>query len=269
MQQASLVTGASQGVGRGIVEGLSEAGQTVFFTGRDNARLTQVEREANALGGKCFARQVDHNDDTAVHALVAEITKNNSIGLLVNNVWGGYERMVENGRFTFIDSFWEQPLWRWDAMMNTGVRAAYVASQLVVQNMLEHGQGVIINISFWAAQKFTGNTLYGIAKAATDKMTADMAIELKGKGIQVISLYPGLVRTEKVMANAAYMDLSNSESPRFIGRVISALQTNMKLREELNGAVAVAADIARRLGVVDIDGSLPEPLTLDAIQAKS
>jgi NAD(P)-dependent dehydrogenase (short-subunit alcohol dehydrogenase family) len=263
MQQASLVTGASQGVGKGIVEGLSEAGQTVFFTGRDSARLTQVEREANALGGTCFARQVDHNDDTAVNALVAEITENNAIGILVNNAWGGYERMVENGKFTFIDSFWEQPLWRWDAMMTTGVRAGFVVSQLAVRNMLDHGGGLIINISFWAAQKFTGNTLYGIAKAATDKMTADMAVELKNTNIHVISLYPGLVRTEKVMANAAYLDLSNSESPRFIGRVISALQTNMKLREELNGAVAVAADIARRLGVVDSDGSSPEPLTLE------
>ena len=266
MRQVSLVTGGSQGVGKGIVEGLAEAGQCVFFTGRDNARLEQVEKEATALGGECFARVVDHHDDAAAGALIDEITGTATMDLLVNNVWGGYENMVENGRFTFIDPFWEQPLWRWDAMMNIGVRSAFVITQRVVRHMLEQGEGLIINISFWAAQKHTGNTLYGMAKAATDKMTSDMARELQDKGIQVISLYPGLVRTEKVMANAEYLDLSNSESPRFIGRTIAALKQDMAMREALNGQVVVAADIARKLGVVDIDGKSPEPLTLEKIQ---
>lgn len=265
MKQVSLVTGGTQGVGKGVVEGLAEAKHTVFFTGRDHTRLQQVEQEASALGGECFARKVDHHDDAAVTALVNEITKDHSIGLLVNNVWGGYERMVEDGRFTFIDPFWEQPLWRWDAMMNIGARAAFVTSQQVVRHMLEVGEGLVINISFWAAQKFTGNSLYGITKAATDKMTSDMAVELREKNIHVISLYPGLVRTEKVMMNAEHMDLSNSESPLFIGRVIAALKDNRELTKELNGKVAVAADVARKLGVTDIDGKSPEPLTLNDI----
>ena len=59
--------------------------------------------------------------------------------------------------------------------MNIGVRAAFVASQLATRIMLKQNGGLIINISFWPAQKYTGNTLYGMAKAATDKMTADMA----------------------------------------------------------------------------------------------
>jgi dehydrogenase/reductase SDR family protein 1 len=142
------------------------------------------------------------------------------------------------------------------------VRAAFVASQLATRAMLKQQGGVIINISFWPAQKYTGNMLYGIAKAATDKMTSDMAVELKNRNIKVISLYPGLVRTEKVMANAQYMDLTNSESPRFIGRTIAALVREPDLLDEFNGKVAIAADIARRSGVVDVDGNSPVPLTL-------
>jgi dehydrogenase/reductase SDR family member 1 len=258
----AIVTGGSLGVGKGIVEGLAEARNTVFFTGRDLDRLAQTEAEGRRLGGKVSARQVDHADDGQVESLFAEIEKEHQLGLLVNNVWGGYERMVENERFTFVDPYWEQPLWRWDAMMNIGVRAAFVASQLATRIMLKQDGGLIINISFWAAQKYTGNTLYGMAKAATDKMTADMAVELKHKNIKVISLYPGLVRTEKVMANAEYMDLRNSESPRFIGRTIAALRQDENLINEFNGKVAIAADMARRLGVTDIDGKSPEPLTL-------
>jgi NAD(P)-dependent dehydrogenase (short-subunit alcohol dehydrogenase family) len=260
------VTGGSLGVGKGIVEGLAEAGMRVYFTGRDAERLAQVEREGSALGGKVFARKVDHTDDSQIVALFAELekTEGHAPDLLVNNVWGGYENMVEGNRFTFVDPFWEQPLWRWDSMMTTGVRAAFVASQLATRSMLNRGGGLIVNISFWPAQKFTGNTLYGIAKAATDKMTADMAAEFqrRGKDISVISLYPGLVRTEKVMANAAYMDLSNSESPRFIGRVIAAMRDKTALLKELNGKVVVAADMARQLGVTDIDGASPRPLSL-------
>ena len=55
--------------------------------------------------------------------------------------------------------------------------------------------GLIVNISFWAAQKHIANVAYGVSKAATEKMTADMAVELKPYGVAVVSLYPGLVRT--------------------------------------------------------------------------
>ena len=125
-----------------------------------------------------------------------------SIDILVNNVWGGYERMMEDGVFTWSKPFWEQPLWRWDAMFDAGVRAHYYASQLAARSMVARQRGLIVNISFWAAQKHVGNVAYGVSKAATDKMTSDMATELKAHGITVVSLYPGLVRTEKVMQAA-------------------------------------------------------------------
>src|SRR5829696_2456361 len=122
--------------------------------------------------------------------------------ILVNNVWGGYERMVDGGEFTWPKPFWEQPLWRWDAMFSAGVRAHFHASRLAAPSMIAQRRGLIVNISTWAAQKRIGNVPYGASKAATDKMTADMAIELKPYNVSVVSLYPGLVRTEKVIEAA-------------------------------------------------------------------
>jgi NAD(P)-dependent dehydrogenase (short-subunit alcohol dehydrogenase family) len=87
-------------------------------------------------------------------------------------------------------------------MFSAGVRAYYQASQLAAPAMIARRPGLIVNISFWAAQKHIGNVAYGISKAATDKMTADMATELKPYGVAVVSLYPGLVRTEMVMESA-------------------------------------------------------------------
>src|SRR5262249_61771048 len=95
--------------------------------------------------------------------------------------------------------------------------------RLAAPSMIAAHRGLIVNISFWAAQKYLSNVAYGVSKAATDKMTADMARELKEHNVAVVSLYPGLVRTEKVMEAAAWLDLSNSESPQFIGRAIAGL----------------------------------------------
>jgi len=95
-------------------------------------------------------------------------------------------------------------------------------------------------------------------------MTADMAHELCEHGVAVISLYPGLVRTEAVMeaARGGWMDISNSESPEFIGRVIAALSWDPQLMA-LTGQVVIAAQAARELDVLDIGGKQPVPLTLE------
>ena len=118
-----------------------------------------------------------------------------------------------------------------------------------------------MNISTWAAQKHIANVAYGVSKAATDKMTADMAAELRPHGVTVVSLYPGLVRTEKVMEAAAWLDLSNSESPEFSGRAIAALAGDADVIRH-SGTVLVAAQLAAEYGFTDIDGKTPRPLTL-------
>lgn len=169
--------------------------------------------------------------------------------------------MNENGQFTWMLHFWEQPMHRWSSMMDAGVRAAFVASAHAARLMIPHKRGLIVNISQWAAQKPLGNTLYGISKAATDKLTADTAHELRPHNIAVVSLYPGMVRTELVMAAAQWLDLSNSESPEFQGLVIAALARDPKLMDR-SGSVQVTAALAQDYGIVDIDGKQPKPLTL-------
>ena len=131
----------------------------------------------------------DHCDEADVLTTFARVTRETQgIDILVNNVWGRYERMIDNGVLTWSKPFWEQPVWRWDAMFSAGARAHYRASQLAAPSMIAKGHGLIVNISFWAAQKHIGNVAYGVAKAATDKMSADMAVELAPHGVAVVSL---------------------------------------------------------------------------------
>jgi len=72
------------------------------------------------------------------------------------------------------------------------------------------------------------------------------------------------VRTEKVIEAAAYLDLSNSESPQFIGRAVAALATDPNILEK-SGSILVAAALALEYGFADIDGKQPRPLTLDDV----
>jgi NAD(P)-dependent dehydrogenase (short-subunit alcohol dehydrogenase family) len=146
-------------------------------------------------------------------------------------------------------------------MFTAGVRAHYHASQIAAPTMVAQRRGLIVNVSFWAAQKHVGNVAYGVSKAATDKMTADMAAELRPHDVTVVSLYPGLVRTEKVMEAAAYLDLSNSESPEFVGRAVAALAADPDALRH-SGRVLIAAALAQEYGFTDVDGKTPRPLTL-------
>jgi dehydrogenase/reductase SDR family member 1 len=253
--QVAVVTGGTFGVGRGIATELARYGARVFVTGRS-------AHSESFSDDRITAMRCDHRIDAQVLAAFDRIARDaGAIDILVNNVWGGYERMVEDGEFTWAKPFWEQPLWRWDAMFSAGVRAHYHASQLAAPAMVAQRRGLIVNISSWAAQKHIGNVAYGVAKAATDKLTADMATELRPYGVTVVSLYPGLVRTEKVLAAAAVLDLTNSESPEFIGRAVAALAGDPAVMRH-TGSVLVAASLAAEYGFTDRDGTVPRPLTL-------
>jgi dehydrogenase/reductase SDR family protein 1 len=253
--RVAVVTGATKGVGRGIARELARQGARVVVTGRSVPDHQPFEEPITAI--RC-----DHREDGQVDAAFERIAREaGSIDILVNSVWGGYEGMVENGEFTWSRPFWEQPLWRWDAMFAAGVRACYRASQLAAPAMVARQRGLIVNISFWAAQKHIGNVAYGVSKAATDKLTTDMAAELRRHGVTVVSLYPGLVRTEKVMEAAPFLDLSNSESPEFVGRAVAALAADPDVLRQ-TGKVLVAAAVASEYGFTDIDGKAPRPLTL-------
>lgn len=250
----ALVTGGSRGVGRGIAQFLAESGVVVYVTGRSVACSDLPDNVARI--------SCDHRDDGQVAAAFAQIeTEQGRLDILVNNAWGGYEKMVEETEFTWNRPLWVQPLWRWDAMMSVGVRGALVASQHAARIMIRSRSGLIVNLSFWAAQKYVGNTLYGCAKAATDKLTSDMAHELAPRDVGVVSLYPGLVRTEAVMAAADFLDLSNCESPQFIGRAVHALACDPR-KMDRSGQVLIAAQLGLEYGFTDVDGRRPRPLSL-------
>ena len=268
----ALVTGASRGVGKGVALGLGEAGATVYLTGRTveegqavgglSGNLHQTAAEVEQLGGRGIAVRCDHLDDAQVRALVEQIGREHGrLDILVNNVWGGYEHFYDGTEFWLERGFWTMPIARWDKMFQAGVRAHFVASAFAAPLMIEQRSGLIVNISFFAAQRDDRGVAYGTAKAADDQMARCMAHELREHNVAAVSLYPGLVRTESVLRAAEHFDLSNSESPQFIGRAIAALAADPEIMRK-SGQVLVAAQVALDYGFADIDGKQPRPITV-------
>ncbi|GAB4122088.1 MAG: SDR family NAD(P)-dependent oxidoreductase [Roseiflexaceae bacterium] len=268
----ALVTGASRGIGKGIAQGLGEAGATVYVTGRTTEEgraavtlpgtIHQTAEEVSRLGGIGIAVHCDHTDDDQVAALFERITaERGHLDILVNNVWGGYEFFNDGTEFWKEGGFWTLPLSRWDKSFDAGVRAHYVASVMAAPLMIAQRSGLIVNISFFAAQRNDKGVIYSVAKSADDRMVACMAHELREHQVAVVSLYPGLVRTEGVMKAADFFDLSNSESPQFIGRAVAALAADPQIMAQ-SGQVLVAAAVAQIYGFSDVDGKQPRPLTV-------
>ncbi|MCU7725011.1 SDR family NAD(P)-dependent oxidoreductase [Actinoplanes sp. KI2] len=269
-QRVAVVTGASRGVGKGIALALGAAGYVVYVTGRSTGdRVTfpvlggTVEESARAVtaaGGTGVAVACDHTDDRQTAALFERVRdERGGLDLLVNNVWGGYASYHEDRPADMQGPFWEQPLRVWDDMFTSGVRAHYAATVLAVP-VLRAG-ALVVTVSFFPGSYLNGTdqVAYSVAKAADDRMVAVTAAQLTARDVTAVALYPGLVRTESVLRAAEFFDLSNSESPEFVGRAVAALAADPDVRRH-TGRCVVAAELAEVYGFTDVDGSRPSSI---------
>lgn len=261
----AVVTGASRGIGKGAALALGDAGATVYVTGRTlqegaaplPGTIGQTAAEVDARGGRGIAVQCDHADDDQVRALFERVqAEQGRVDILVNNVFA-----LPDSEQLFGTPFWEQPLSFWDTMHRVGLRSHYVASALAAPMMVERGRGLIANISSFGAARYAVNVAYGVGKAGVERLTADTAHELKRHGVAVVTLWPGVVRTERILAlgEDSPFDMSVTESPELTGRAVVALACDDAVLEH-TGKRRIVAELAEQYDFVDIDGTRPRSL---------
>ena len=261
--RVAIVTGASRGIGRGCAVGLGARGATVYCTARrtsgasppEPGSVEAVAAEVDADGGRGVAIACDHRDDDAVEALFARVEREaGRLDVLVNNAF------IIPDELTSGKPFWEVPLSNWDDMVDVGTRSAYAASRLAAPRMIEQGAGLIANISSSGATEYAWHVAYGVGKAALDRLTADTAHELRRHGVAVVSLWPGLVLTERNEANRGRvkgLDFSGAESLYFTGRAVASLATDERVLER-SGKAWTSRALADEFGFKDVDDRLPE-----------
>jgi NAD(P)-dependent dehydrogenase (short-subunit alcohol dehydrogenase family) len=260
-----VVTGASRGAGRGIAYELGAAGATVYVTGRsirgattDN-RPETIEETAHgvtARGGKGIAVRCDHTNENEVRELFNRIEQEHGrIDILVNSVFGGSETSLPSGEGKF---FWQRPLEHWDAMMVAGPQAYLMTSRYAVPLMLPHRDGLIVNITFFIKNKISGNLYYDLAMNAVNRMTLGMAKELNEHNVSVVALCPGWMRTERVIDASFGPEHGTTETTMYVGRAVVALASDVQV-SDLSGNAMTVAELARKYGFTDIDGTQPQP----------
>ena len=259
MGKAVVVTGATRGLGRGIARGFAQPENTVVITGRDEIALADACSEIEQRGAKAIPIRCDHSDDAQVEQAFAAISEklDGKIDVLVNNAAAVYPQdlLMPGG-------FWEKPL-RLADMINVGLRSSYTATYFAVPLMIKRSKGLIVNVSFYGARSYFHGPAYGAAKAGTDKMTADMAVDLAGTGVTVVSFWPGFILTDAVRATPPDMipeefrqRLRLWETPEFSAVVLNALAEDAAL-PAFNGQVVIGAELGVRYGIKDSDGKQP------------
>ena len=262
----AVVTGATRGIGKGIAVALGAAGATVYVTGRsldpsDDPRgsLARTVAEIDAEGGEGIALRCDHADDAqAKHAFERIAAERGRLDVLVNNAMSTPQpHALPEGARTFWDlhPFWSVPVGLWDAFNNVGVRSHYVASAYAVPLMIVNGGGLIVNITSSGASRYAQCVAYGVAKAATEKLAADMAEELRAHNVASVALWPGFTRTEDVLGRRdVYTDLSKTVSPRYNGLGVVALASDPRVMEKTGKRLRIS-ELSAEYGFSD-----PEPV---------
>jgi NAD(P)-dependent dehydrogenase (short-subunit alcohol dehydrogenase family) len=181
------VTGAGNGIGRGIALGLAAEGATVVAADLKAGDAERVVADIAAQGAKGLALQADATEEAAVNAMVAQtLAAFGQIDILVNNVGGG----VDPGLLVKLS------VAEWDQAMAVNLRSVFLCSSAVAREMMPRRQGSIISISSISGK--LGESLMGpycAGKFGVIGLTQVLAKELGRYGITVNAVCPGYVWT--------------------------------------------------------------------------
>jgi NAD(P)-dependent dehydrogenase (short-subunit alcohol dehydrogenase family) len=211
-QRVVFVAGGTGGLGRAVSLAFLEGEARVVVTYRKPEELDNLKKLAAGNGAQLDGYDVDVTDEAEVGKLVETIiARHRRLDAMVNTV-GGYAGGVK---------LWELDTRVFEQMLALNLRAGYVLSRAAVRVMLKQGSGAIVNIAAKAALDHgAGAAAYAASKAAAVAMMDSLAEDLKGTGIRVNSVLPGIIDTEANRKAMPKADFTKWPKPEDIARVI-------------------------------------------------
>lgn len=183
--KTAIVTGASSGIGEATARRLAHEGCNVTLAARREERLEDLAKE---LGESALVVQTDVSDAAACAALVARTIEHfGALDVLVNNAGLGFYATIPEGN----PDDWRQ-------MFDVNVLGVLYTTRAATRHMVERGSGDVVFVSSIAGRRVPNadGAVYAATKFAISAIAEGLRMDLSGKGIRVISVEPGLVRTE-------------------------------------------------------------------------
>lgn len=196
LDRVAIVTGASQGLGEGIVKAIAREGANTVLFSRDLCKLRRNEEYIRNLGQKAISFKVDITDASQVDQAVQEVLKQfGKIDILVNNA-GIYPSIP----FLKISDEIR------DSVIDTNFKGMWNCTKSVLQSMIENKYGKIINISSVTGPMVSlkGMTIYSASKGAVSGFTKSLALEVAEYGINANAVCPGFFDTPGVRKMVDY-----------------------------------------------------------------
>jgi 3-oxoacyl-[acyl-carrier protein] reductase len=184
--RVALVTGASQGIGRGCALLLAGSGAKLALCARNQEKLEQLAGEIKAKGGEAEAFPLDVSNEEAIKSTVkAVVARFGKLEILVNNAGITRDQLVM--RMKRAD---------WDDVIATNLTAPYLLIQAAISPMLKQRWGRIINItSIFGQIGQAGQANYSSSKAGLIGLTMAVAREVGSRSITVNAVSPGFIET--------------------------------------------------------------------------
>jgi NADP-dependent 3-hydroxy acid dehydrogenase YdfG len=179
------VTGASSGIGEATARLLAQNGCNVVLAARRKDRLKRIAAE---IGERALAVPTDVTDPAACEALVSSAVE----------CFGSVDILVANAGLGLYGSIAECDPEDWRKMFEVNVLGVLYATRAAVRHMLDRGSGDVVFVSSLAARRVPGTegTVYSATKHALTAVAEGLRMDVHEKGIRVINVEPGLVRTE-------------------------------------------------------------------------
>jgi 3-oxoacyl-[acyl-carrier protein] reductase len=192
--QVAIVTGASRGIGEGILQALAKSGATVIGTATSEKGAEGISKAIADLGAKGGGRMLDVRDAAQCAALVDKVQEEfGPVAILVNNAGATRDNLLARMKDE-----------EWDDIQATNLKSVFLLSRAVLRGMMKARSGRIVNVT--SVVGFMGNAgqaNYAAAKAGIVGFSKSLAREVGSRNITVNCVAPGFIETDMTRSLAA------------------------------------------------------------------